>query len=165
MQMGRLRVPHATEDARPLVAGFLALQFFLGYEWLMSGLSKAAAGDFAGGLAGTLQDMTRDQGGWYKAFIDSVVVPNGQLFGALVMGGELVLGVVLVGAAVIWLTRWQRMSLSARTALLLGIAVGAAVGSFMSLNFHLAMGATPPWLISPDPNDQGVDLDSLMVVM
>ncbi len=35
----------------------------------------------------------------------------------------------------------------------------------MSLNFHLAMGANPPWLISPDPNDQGVDLDSLMVVM
>ena len=48
----------------------------------------------------------------------------------------------------------------------MAVAVAAAIWrSFMSLNFHLAMGANPPWLISPDPNDQGVDLDSLMVVM
>jgi hypothetical protein len=26
------------------------------------------------------------------------------------------------------------------------------------------MGSTPRWFVSPDPNDQGVDLDRLMVV-
>ena len=47
-----------------------------------------------------------------------------------------------------------------------GILVAAAlIGTFMSLNFHMAMGATAPWAISPDPNDQGVDLDSLMMIM
>ena len=45
------------------------------------------------------------------------------------------------------------------------VAAAALIGTFMSLNFHMAMGATAPWAISPDPNDQGVDLDSLMMIM
>ncbi len=45
------------------------------------------------------------------------------------------------------------------------VATAALIGTFMSLNFHLVMGSTPFWQISPDPNDQGVDLDSLMMIM
>ena len=164
-QIRRTGVPLSATDAGPLIAGFLALQFFLGYEWFMSGLSKVLAGDFAGGLAGTLSDMTKDQAGPYKSFIDVVVIPNGQLFGNLVMAGELALGFVLVASALVWLTWWSQMSTRERSILLAAVAVVAVIGSFMSLNFHLAMGATPPWVVSPDPNDQGVDLDSLMVVM
>ena len=76
----------------------------------MSGLSKLLAGDFTGGLAGTLSDMTKDQTGPYKSFIDGVVIPNGQLFGNLVMTGELALGFVLIGSALVWLTWWSQMS-------------------------------------------------------
>jgi uncharacterized membrane protein YphA (DoxX/SURF4 family) len=164
-QIRRTGVPLIATDAGPLIAGFLALQFFLGYEWFMSGLSKLLAGDFASGLAGTLTDMTKDQTGLYKSFVDGVVIPNGQLFGNLVMVGELGLGFVLVASALVWLTWWSQMSSRERVILLGAVAVFATVGAFMSFNFHMAMGATPPWFVSPDPNDQGVDLDSLMVVM
>lgn len=44
-------------------------------------------------------------------------------------------------------------------------AVAAADTRPLSLNFHLAMGAAAPWVISADPNDQGVDLDSLMTML
>lgn len=164
-QIRRTGVPLSATDAGPLIVGFLALQFVLGYEWLMSGLSKLLAGDFAGGLAGTLADMTKDQTGLYKSFIDGVVIPNGQLFGTLVMAGELGLGFILITSALVWLTWWSQMSSRERMILLGAVAVVATIGAFMSLNFHLAMGAPPPWSVSPDPNDQGVDLDSLMVVM
>jgi uncharacterized membrane protein YphA (DoxX/SURF4 family) len=53
--------PAVSIHPEPLIAGFLGVQFFLGYEWLMSGLSKLLAGDFASGLAATLSDMTKDQ--------------------------------------------------------------------------------------------------------
>ena len=98
-QIRRTSVPLAATDARPLVVGFLALQFFIGYEWLISGLSKVAAGDFASGLAATLADMTTDQSGWYKSFVDGVVIPNGQLFGTLVILGELGVGLTLGASA------------------------------------------------------------------
>jgi uncharacterized membrane protein YphA (DoxX/SURF4 family) len=161
----RSRAPAVSIHPQPLMAGFLAIQFFLGYEWFMSGFSKIVAGDFASGLAATLSDMTRDQSGWYKSFVDGVVIPNGQMFGNLVMVGEIGLGIVMVVAAIVWLTRWSQLSVGERTILLGAVALAALVGSFVSLNFHVAVGATAPWLISPDPNYHGVDLDSLMVVM
>jgi hypothetical protein len=112
-----------------------------------------------------LADMTRDQTGWYKSFVDGVVIPNGQVFGTLVILGELGVGLTLVASACSWLARWPRMSRRNRTMLVAAVAVAAALGCVMSLNFHLAMGAPAPWTLSPDPYDQGVDLDSLMVVM
>ncbi len=164
-QVRRSVVPSTASDARPLVVGFLALQFFIGYEWLMSGLSKVAAGDFASSLAATLADMTKEQTGWYKSFVDGVVIPNGQVFGILVIVGELGVGLALVASAITWLARWSQMSYRSRTRLVAGVAIVAALGCVMSLNFHLAMGAPAPWTLSSDPNDQGVDLDSLMVFM
>ena len=131
----------------------------------MSGLSKILADNFPGTLAGTLSDSTQDQTGWYKDFIDGFVIPNAQTFGYLVMIGELAMGgATLIATALVWLVRWSRMSLNQRSLLLEIVAFTAIIGAFMSLNFHLAMGATAPWMISPDPNDQGVDLDSLMVM-
>lgn len=96
-------------DARLLLTGFLAVQIFLGYEWLMSGLAKVVAGDFAAGLAATLTDATQEQTGWYKSFIDQVVIPNGQFFGYLVMAGELIVGASLIVASLVWLVRWTRL--------------------------------------------------------
>jgi len=157
--------PMVTSDTRPLLAGFLAVQFFLGYEWLMSGLSKLAADNFPGSLAGTLADATKDQSGWYKSFVDGVVLTNGPLFGSLVMIGELAVGVTLIVAALTWLVLWSDLSLTSRSVLLTIIVLAGIVGAFMSLNFHLAMGADAPWVISADPNDQGVDLDSLMTLL
>jgi thiosulfate dehydrogenase [quinone] large subunit len=152
-------------SARPLLVGLLAVQIFLGYEWLMSGLAKVLAGDFASGLASTLSDQTKDLSGPYKSFLDGVVIPNGQLFGYLVMAGELALGVVLIVSALLWLTRWSRMGFAGRQLVLALIVLAGVVAIFMNVNFHIAGGANHPWLIAADPNGEGVDLDSLMPII
>lgn len=152
-------------SARPVLLGLLAIQIFLGYEWLMSGLSKVLAGDFASGLAGTLSDQTKDMSGPYKSFVDGVVIPNGQLFGYLVMAGELALGLLLIGAALLWITRWSQMNYKGRQAVLGLIVLAGFVAIFMNINFHIAGGASHPWLIAADPNGEGVDLDSLMPII
>jgi hypothetical protein len=165
MQVAARTTSSLAADTRVLTAGFFGLQFFVGYEWVMSGASKVLSGNFAGSLAGTLADMTKDQSGWYKSFIDTIAIPNGTLFGYLVMAGELSVGAVLLATSLFALARWPRVGLQGRYAVLGFVAAAALIGSFMSLNFHLVMGVTPFWQISPDPNDQGVDLDSLMMIM
>lgn len=152
-------------SARPLLVGLLLIQMFIGYEWLMSGLSKLLAGDFVSGLSGTLSDQSKDMTGWYKSFLDGVVIPNGQVFGYLVMFGELALGVALIGAALIWLTRWSRLGFGGRSTVLAVIALTGIFAIFMNVNFHLASGANHPWIIAADPNGEGVDLDSVMPVI
>lgn len=153
------------DSARPLLVGLLAVQVFLGYEWFMSGVAKVLAGDFAGGLASTLSDQTKDLSGPYKSFLDSVVIPNGQTFGYLVMAGEIALGVILIGSALLWMTRWSHLSFAGRQLVLGLIVLSGVVAIFMNVNFHLAGGANHPWLIAADPNGEGVDLDSLMPVI
>ncbi len=151
--------------ARPLLVGLLAVQIFLGYEWLMSGLSKVLAGDFVAGLAGTLSDQAKDLSGPYKSFLEQVVIPNGPLFGYLVMVGELALGAVLIGAAAIWLTRWSNLSTRGRSTILALIVLAGVVAIFMNVNFHLMGGANHPWIIAADPNGEGIDLDSVMPII
>jgi uncharacterized membrane protein YphA (DoxX/SURF4 family) len=152
-------------SARPLLVGLLAVQIFLGYEWFMSGLAKVLAGDFASGLANTLSDQTKDLTGPYKSFVDSVVIPNGQLFGYLVMVGELALGLVLIGAALLWVAHWSQLGFTGRQVVLGLIVLGGVIAIFMNINFHIAGGASHPWLIAADPNGEGVDLDSLMPII
>lgn len=152
-------------DARPFLVGLLAVQIFLGYEWLMSGLSKVLAGDFASGLAGTLSDQAKDLTGPYKAFLDNVVIPNGQLFGYLVMAGELALGLVLIVAPLVWLARWSRLATRGRTVILSLMVLAGVVAIFMNVNFHLMSGANHLWIIAADPNGEGIDLDSVMPVI
>jgi uncharacterized membrane protein YphA (DoxX/SURF4 family) len=152
-------------SARPLLVGLLAVQIFLGYEWFMSGLAKVIDDGFANGLASTLSDQTKDLSGPYKSFVDGVVIPNGQLFGNVVMAGELTLGIVLMTAAVLWVARWSQMSLTGRRVVLGLVVLGGVVAIFMNINFHLAGGANHPWLLAADPNGEGVDLDSLMPII
>lgn len=152
-------------SARPLLVGLLAIQIFLGYEWLWSGLSKVLSGTFVSGLADVLTDKSSSLSGWYKSFLDGVVIPNGQLFGYVVMAGELALGVTLIGVAAVWLTRWSRLSHRSRQ-LVLGLIVLAGVAAvLLNANLHLLNGATHPWLIAADPNEEGVDFDSVMPII
>jgi uncharacterized membrane protein YphA (DoxX/SURF4 family) len=164
MQATRSRVEFE-DSARPLLLGLLAVQVFLGYEWFMSGVAKVIDGGFASGLAATLSDQTKDLSGPYKSFVDSVVIPNGELFGYLVMAGELALGIVLIAAALLWTTRWSQLGFTGRQIVLGLIVLSGVVAIFMNINFHLAGGANHPWLIAADPNGEGVDLDSLMPII
>ena len=145
----------------PLI-GFLAVQIFIGYEWFISGLTKIVRGGFPAGLADELTAKSVGAPGWYASFLNNVVIPHGRVFGYLSEIGELLVGVVLIGGALVWLLAWNRIPSEGRAATLAAIALSALVGVFMNVNFHLANGSSHPWLLPGSGFDEGVDLDSLM---
>lgn len=148
--------------ARPLLAGLLFIQGFLGYEWLMSGLAKIRSGEFVNGLGDHFSEAEGEVSGWYKSFLDTVVVPNATVFGYLVTIGELAIGIALIVLAAAWWFRWSRLGFTGRSVLLTLVVLAGVVAIFMNVNFHLANGSTHPWIIAADPFDEGVDLDSVM---
>lgn len=93
---------------------------------------------------------------------EPVVIPNGQAFGYLIEIAELLTGVALIAAAVLWLLRWQRLPSWGRSAALWSIVVAAVAGIVMAVNFHLSKGSTHPWIIPREGFDESVDLDSLL---
>lgn len=146
----------------PALAGLLAIEALLGYEWFVSGLTKVVRGGFAAGLAGDLREKSEGTAGWYRSFLESAVIPNAQVFGYLIEIGELLVGVALIAAALVWLTRWEHLPDAGRVAVL-AVTILAALGAIaMNVNFHLANGGAHPWLIPKDGFDEGIDLDSLM---
>ena len=142
--------------------GLLAVQALVGYEWFVSGLTKVVRGGFPGGLADELGEKSEGAASWYASFLDSVVIPNGSLFGVLIILGELAVGVALIAAAAFWAFRWERLGPRGRTGLLAATVAASLGGIFMNVNFHLANGSAHPWLIPGDGFDEGVDLDSFM---
>lgn len=155
--------PSLEGATRPMLAGLLAIQAFLGYEWLMSGLSKALNGTFVAGLGDNLAATSNDMSvGFYKSFLDGIVIPNAQFFAYLVQFGELAIGITLVTVSALWWFRWPKLTVRSRSAILGLIVLAGAFAIFMNVNFHLAGGASHPWLIAADPFGEGVDLDSVM---
>lgn len=145
----------------PLV-GLLAVQAAIGYEWFMSGLTKIARGGFPAGLADELREKSEGAPDWYRTVIDDVLIPYGQTVGYLTEIGELIVGLVLVGAAAAFIFAPDRMGRGTQEALFGLTALSAFLALVMNVNFHLANGSAHPWLIPADGFDEGVDLDSLM---
>ena len=145
----------------PLIC-VLLIQILVGYEWLNSGLTKVVRGGFPGGLAADLHDRVTGAAGWYRSFIDGSIIPHAVVFGYLIEIGELLVGVALIAAALLWLFRWRQLPDGGRLAVL-GVTVAAALAAtFMAVNFHLANGASHPWLIPKGGFDESVDLDALL---
>jgi hypothetical protein len=145
----------------PLIC-ILLVQAFVGYEWFDSGLTKIVRGGFPAGLAGDLHDRVASAPGWYRSFVDGSIIPHGVLFGYVIEIGELLVGIVFIAVALLWIFRWQRLSVPTRL-VLLGLTIAAALGGiFMAINFHLANGGTHPWLIPKSGFDESVDLDALL---
>lgn len=98
------------------------LRIYIGYYFLQQGIRKFQR-DFPHGdwIARQIGDLaTLDLYPWYKNFLMNYVVPHHELFGYLVMAGE-----ILVGAC-----------------LLLGLLTrfAAVVGLFMMINYYLGPG-------------------------
>lgn len=142
--------------------GLLVVQAAIGYEWLMSGLTKIARGGFPAGLAAELREKSVGAPGWYRTVIDDVLIPNGQTVGYLTEIGELLVGLVLIGAAAAFIFAPDRLSRVTVEALFGLTALSAFLALVMNVNFHLANGSPHPWLIPASGFDEGVDLDSLM---
>jgi hypothetical protein len=66
---------------------------------------------------------------------------------------------------VIWLTRWESMTRSARATLVAVIALATAAALFLNLNFHIANGATNPWQIGESAFDEAVDINMILVLI
>jgi len=98
------------------------LRIYVGYYLLFQGIRKFQRdfpkGDWIGRQIGDL--ATLDLYPWYKNFLQSYVVPHSELFGYLVMIGEIAVGACL----------------------LLGLftRVNALVGLFMLINYYLGPG-------------------------
>jgi hypothetical protein len=145
----------------PLI-GLLVVQLLVGYEWLMSGLTKIVRGGFPSGLSDELRDKSQGTAGWYKGFLDGTVIPHASTFGYVIEVSELLVGLALIIAALVWLLRWERLPEAGRLAILATTAIASFGAVVMAVNFHLANGASHPWLIAKDGFDEGIDLDSLL---
>jgi thiosulfate dehydrogenase [quinone] large subunit len=98
------------------------IRIYIGYYFLQQGIRKFQRdfpkGDWVGRQIGDL--ATLDAYPWYKQFLANYVVPHHQIFGYLVMFGEICVGAcLLVGL----LTR-----------------LSACVGLFLVLNYFFAIG-------------------------
>ena len=151
----------ATEGGLAFIT-LMVIQIFIGYEWLMSGLTKVVRGGFPSGLEEELTEKSEGVSGWYKDFLDGTVIPNSELFGVLILIGELIVGIALIAAAIVWIARREALSERARMAVLGTIFLAAVAATFMNVAFHLANGSAHPWLIPEEGFDEGVDLDSLL---
>jgi hypothetical protein len=158
----RTREQRTDQGARLALIGFIVVGAFIGYEWFMSGLTKIVRGGFPSGLADELREKSEGTVGWYRSFLDGTVIPNGNAFGILIELSELAIGVALIGAAILMLWRWQRLSYRQELAVLAAVAIASVAGILMNVNFHLANGSPHPWLIPADGFDEGVDMDSLL---
>lgn len=160
--MTRIRGNHEEAIAGAGLTGLLFVQIVIGYEWLVSGVTKLWRGGFATGLAGELRDKSKGVASWYKGFLDNVVIPHSWAVGWIVLVAEILIGVALIVGAIVWLARWSRLPATTRQ-VLVGIVTIAAIGAIiLNVSFHLANGAPHPWLIPKAGFDEGVDLDSLM---
>lgn len=98
------------------------LRIWLGIQWLEAGWGKVTGGFDAGGfMQGAIAKAAGEKPavqGWYAGFLESVAVPNAELFSILVAWGEMLVGIGLIlGAATI---------------------PALIAGAFMNLNFLLA---------------------------
>lgn len=153
---------HRRHDLATTAVGLLTIQLVLAYEWLVSGFTKLWRGGFPTGLAAELSDKSQGVTGWYKSFLDSVVIPHGWAVGWLVMIGELAVGAAFATTAIVILVRGTRLRFATRQVTFAVIALAGIAGIIMNLAFHFANGAPHPWWIPKDGFDEGVDLDSLM---
>ena len=149
----------AVETRNAGTTALLLIQVVIGYEWLVSGLTKLLHAGFPAGLAGQLGEKSTASPGWYRGFLAGVVVPHAEAFGYAIEITELIAGIVLIGLAVVLLVR-PGLRLP-RPAILAALAASAAA-LVMVANFEIANGAGFGVSLGKDTFDEGVDLDTLM---
>ena len=96
------------------------LRVYTGIFFLKFGWGKVTNENFPDGVVGFLGSVSENTFGFYRGFVESVVIPNKGLFAFLVAWGELAIGVALI------------LGLATRYA--------AYAGAFMVANFWFAKG-------------------------
>lgn len=152
-------------SAKSAFVTLMVAQIIIGYEWLTSGVTKIASGNFVSGLADSLKGANPGTPRWYTSFIHGTVIPHSHIFALSIEVGEVFVGVTFIAAAIIWVTRWKRLPDMVRGVILVLVFLSAFSGVLMALNFHLAMGANHPWNIPKDGFDETIDLDTVMIFL
>ena len=96
------------------------LRIYTGLFFAWHGFGKLRRDNFADGLEGFLNAQAGKTFGFYQGFVESIVLPNKALFGALVSWGEFAVGVAMI------------LGLATRYA--------AAAGALLVMNFWFAKG-------------------------
>jgi len=128
----------------------------VGYEWLVSGLTKIVHGDFPAGLAAELGDLSHAAPPWYRGFLDNAVVSHAVAFGYAIEVVELAVGIVLLVAVLRLPARIGRY-------MPLVTAMALVVGLVLAVNFALANGSSFGLGLAQDSFDEGIDLDTMLV--
>lgn len=143
-------------------AAAMFMQLLVGWEWFISGATKIKNGDFPTGLAASIRMTDQDAAGWYKSVLNSVLIPNAKLFGVVIEATEVVIGVILVVAGLLWLLRWERLREPEREAMLAGTVICCLIGIVLNVNFFLLTGANLPIFLAKDSFGEGVGLDMVL---
>jgi thiosulfate dehydrogenase (quinone) large subunit len=123
-------------------AALALLRMYLGVVFLIAAIPKLRE-DFTPALTAFVQQRAMEHSHlFYRGFLQEVVLPNAQLFAALVTWGELLVGVSLI------LGLMTRLS--------------ATVALLLTVNYMLAKGAWP-W--TPSSNDAAFAAISLALVI
>ncbi len=72
------------------------LRVYTGVFFIYYGYGKISRGNFAEGLSGFVNSQLENSFGLMRPFLESVVLPNDQLFAFLVSWGELAIGLALI---------------------------------------------------------------------
>jgi uncharacterized membrane protein YphA (DoxX/SURF4 family) len=158
-----LRVDEHRHGAAPAIVALLLVQLCLGYEWFVSGLTKIVHGDFPGRLSAELGDVGKHAPGWYRGILTNAIEPHAHVVGYGIEVTELLAGLVLIGAALIWLIRGSRLSDRARLTIQFAIGAATLVALVLLVNFELANGGAFGMRLAADSFDEGIDLDTLMI--
>lgn len=134
-------------------AALLLVQLAIGYEWLVSGLTKLVHGDFPSGLGRWLAEA--DAHGWYRSLLSDVIAPHARLVGYAIESAELAVGIALVVTAAAALA-------SVRRAPRIASVVPLVAGVVLSAAFELANGGSFGLRLAGDSFDEGVDLDTVL---
>jgi hypothetical protein len=133
-----------SREARILLA---AVQAIIGWEWLVSGTNKLAAGTFPQGLADALtQGLQGNDNGWYVGFVRAVVLPHSVFFGYLIEWAEVTVGLGLLAGAIMLLGRLPQPGESqfaiAKGLLIFGVLAGLTC-AFLCAKLPLLYGRRP----------------------
>ena len=118
----------------------LLILLSVGLLWLRSSYGKFTSGTFVSGLGGTLTKvLDKNPYSWFKEFLSTVAIPNSQLFGNLVLWGELLSAVAITAGAVLMLINPHPNKFVS-----LVLVAGLTGGLLLNIVFWLGFGHTSP---------------------
>jgi len=153
----------ATMAARVMPVAVCLMQIALAYEWLVSGINKVASPYFATGLKLVLQQhvYNDERHTPYSAFLQRFIIPNAEGYAHLITWTEVLVGVVLLGSAILWLAR-PSARITAYAACAACVYLVAAI--VMNLNYYLVDDEAAAWINPLHAFNDGVQLDAMLLL-